>query len=90
MKEKNLKITLLDDMREVIGVGLILNGKSINSTDPEELKQAAQTIIDMKPYVAAFTYESRPMVEVGRRGGGATSSSVRCSTCSRSRRSSAT
>lgn len=65
VKEKGLKITLLDDMREVIGVGLILNGKSVNSTDPEELKQAAQTIIDMKPYVAAFTYESRPMVEAG-------------------------
>lgn len=65
VKEKDLKITLLDDMREVIAVGLILNGKSINSTDPEDLKAAAQTIIDMKPYVAAFTYESRPMVEAG-------------------------
>lgn len=65
VKEKNLKFTLLDDMREVIGVGLILNGHSVNSTDPEELKQAAQTIIEMKPYVAAFTYETRPMVEAG-------------------------
>jgi spermidine/putrescine transport system substrate-binding protein len=65
VKEKGLKITLLDDMREVIGVGLMLNGKSVNSTDPEDLKQAAQTIIDMKPYVAAFTYETRPMVEAG-------------------------
>ena len=65
VKAKGLKFNLLDDMREVIGVGLILNGKSVNSTDPEELKAAAQTIIDMKPYVAAFTYESRPMVEAG-------------------------
>jgi spermidine/putrescine transport system substrate-binding protein len=65
VKEKGLKFTLLDDMREVIAVGLILNGKPINSTDPEDLKLAAQTIIDMKPYVAAFTYESRPMVEAG-------------------------
>ena len=65
VKEKNLKFTLLDDMREVIGVGLMLNGHSVNSTDPEELKQAAQTIIEMKPYVAAFTYETRPMVEAG-------------------------
>ena len=62
VKAKNLKFALLDDMREVLGVGLILNGKSVNSTDQEDLKQAAQTIIDMKPYVAAFTYESRPMV----------------------------
>ena len=65
VKAKNLKFTLLDDMREVIGVGLILNGKSVNSTDPEELKQAAQTMIEMKPYVAAFTFENRPMVEAG-------------------------
>jgi len=65
VKAKGLKFTLLDDVREVIGVGLILNGKSVNSVDPEELKMATQTIIDLKPYVAAFTYESRPMVEAG-------------------------
>lgn len=65
VKAKNLKITLLDDMREVIGVGLILNGKSVNSTDMAELTEAAKTMIAMKPYVAAFTYESRPMVEAG-------------------------
>lgn len=65
VKAKNLKFNLLDDMREVLGVGLILNGKSVNSTDPEELKQAAETIIAMKPHVAAFSYESRPMVEAG-------------------------
>ncbi len=65
VKAKNVKFNLLDDMREVIGVGLILNGKSVNSTDPEDLQAAAQTIIDMKPYVAAFTYESRPMVAAG-------------------------
>jgi len=65
LKAKDLKFTLLDDMREVVGVGLILNGKSVNSTNAEDLSQAAQTIIDMKPYVAAFTYESRPMVKSG-------------------------
>jgi len=65
VKAKHLKFTLLDDMREVLGVGLMLNGRSVNSTNPEELQQAADTIIDMKPYVAAFTYDSRPMVESG-------------------------
>lgn len=65
VKEKNLKFTLLDDMREVIGVGLVLNGHNVNSTDPEELQQAAQTIIDMKPNVAAFTYDSPPLVQSG-------------------------
>jgi spermidine/putrescine transport system substrate-binding protein len=65
VKAKGLKFTLLDDQREVVGVGLILNGKSVNSTNPEELQQAAQTIIDMKPYVSAFTYDSRPLVKSG-------------------------
>jgi spermidine/putrescine transport system substrate-binding protein len=65
VKEKDLKITLLDDMREVLGVGLILNGHSVNSTDAQELQQAADTVIAMKPYVAAFTYDSRPMVGAG-------------------------
>src|SRR5687768_8497991 len=31
------KITLLDDMREVIGIGLIVHGKSVNSRNPEDL-----------------------------------------------------
>ena len=65
VKAKNLKFTLLDDMREVLGVGLMLNGHSVNSTNPEELQQAADTVIAMKPYVAAFTYDSRPMVQSG-------------------------
>jgi len=65
VKAKGLKFTLLDDMREVLAVGLILNGHKINSTDPAELQEAADTIIAMKPYVAAFTYDERPMVQAG-------------------------
>jgi len=65
VKAKGLKFTLLDDMREVLAVGLILNGHKINSTDPDELQQAADTIIAMKPEVAAFTYDERPMVQAG-------------------------
>jgi spermidine/putrescine transport system substrate-binding protein len=65
VKAKGLKFALLDDVREVMGVGLMLNGHSVNSTDPAELQQAADTIIAMKPYVAAFSYESRPMVASG-------------------------
>jgi spermidine/putrescine transport system substrate-binding protein len=65
VKAKGLKFTLLDDMREVLAVGLMLNGHKINSTDPAELQQAADTIIAMKPDVAAFTYDTRPMVQSG-------------------------
>lgn len=63
--ERGLKFTLLDDMREVVGVGLMLNGYSVNSVNPDELAQAAQSIIEMKPHVAAFTYDARPLVEAG-------------------------
>ncbi|WP_082980068.1 spermidine/putrescine ABC transporter substrate-binding protein [Labrys sp. WJW] len=65
VKAKSLKFTLLDDMREVLAVGLILNGHKVNSTDPAELQQAAETVIAMKPQVAAFTYDARPMVGAG-------------------------
>lgn len=65
VEAKGLKFTLLDDMREVLAVGLILNGHKVNSTDPQELQQAADTIIAMKPDVAAFTYDTRPMVQSG-------------------------
>ncbi|WP_448952735.1 polyamine ABC transporter substrate-binding protein [Labrys neptuniae] len=65
VKAKGLKFALLDDMREVLSVGLILNGHKVNSTDPAELQQAADTIIAMKPEIAAFTYDSRPMVQAG-------------------------
>lgn len=65
VKEKGLKIGLLDDMREVISVGLILNGKDVNTTDPNDLAQAAETVIAMKPVVSAFSYDTRPMVMAG-------------------------
>ncbi|MDH6233536.1 spermidine/putrescine transport system substrate-binding protein [Mesorhizobium soli] len=64
-KAKGVKFTLLDDMREVMAVGMMLNGHSVNSTNPAELQQAADTIIAIKPEVAAFTYDSRPMVQSG-------------------------
>ncbi len=65
VQAKGLKFALLDDMREVMAVGLMLNGHSVNSTDPEELQQAADTVIAMKPDLAAFTYDSRPMIASG-------------------------
>ncbi len=65
VKEKGLKFTLLDDMREVLAVGLILNGYKVNTDNPDELAAATQTIIDMKAEVAAFTYDSRPLVAAG-------------------------
>lgn len=65
VKEKQLKFTLLDDMRETLGVGLLINGHSVNTTNLDELREATKTILAMKPYVAAFTYNSRAMVASG-------------------------
>ncbi|SDD57137.1 polyamine ABC transporter substrate-binding protein [Ruegeria marina] len=50
------KITLLDDMREVLGIGLMATGASVNSTDPAEIKAATDWLIERKGDVSAFTY----------------------------------
>lgn len=52
------KITFLDDMREVIGAGLMANGFSINSTNPAELDKAVETVLSWKPNVRKFDSES--------------------------------
>lgn len=59
------KIALLDDMRETLGVGLIMNGKSVNSREPEDLKAAMEYLLEQKPKVSAFTYDSQPLVISG-------------------------
>ena len=59
------KIALLDDMREVIGVGLIMGGHSVNSRDADELKQAQEFILAQKPNVSTFSYDTPPMVISG-------------------------
>ena len=52
------KISLLNDQREVIGAALKYLGHSMNSVDPDELEEAKQTILAIKPYVATFDSDS--------------------------------
>lgn len=59
------KITLLDDMREVLAIGLINNGKSVNSGDPADVKAAADYVLAHKVSVSAFTYDSMVMMASG-------------------------
>jgi len=59
------KITLLDDMREVLAIGLIMNGKSVNSTEPADIQAATDYVLSQKGNVSAFTYESMPMLVSG-------------------------
>ncbi|MEP4197071.1 MAG: spermidine/putrescine ABC transporter substrate-binding protein [Aliishimia sp.] len=49
-------ITMIDDMREVMAVGLMANGFSANTTDPTEIKAATDWLIERKTSVSAFTY----------------------------------
>ena len=59
------KITLLDDMREVIAIGHMMNGTSVNSVDPAEVQAAADYVVAHKAAVSAFTYEVPPMLTSG-------------------------
>lgn len=59
------KIALLDDMREVMGMGLIMTGASVNSTDPAEIQAAADWVIAQRAAVTAFTYESMALLTSG-------------------------
>lgn len=59
------KITLLDDMREVLAIGLMVNGKSVNTSDPADIQAATDYILTHKPSVSAFTYDSMAMLTSG-------------------------
>lgn len=65
LADEGKKITLLDDLRETIGIGHIMNGTSVNSTDEAEVEAAAQYVIDRIDGVSAFTYDSVPQVISG-------------------------
>jgi spermidine/putrescine transport system substrate-binding protein len=65
LPEKGKKITMLDDLRETIGVALIKNGHSVNSTDSEALKQAEAWLLERKDKISAFSYDIVPLVQAG-------------------------
>ncbi|WP_432461023.1 polyamine ABC transporter substrate-binding protein [Agarivorans sp. QJM3NY_25] len=65
LPKQGKNIAMLDEMREVISVGLITHGKSVNSTDRDDLKVAQDYIIQQKGNISAFTYDSIPMVQSG-------------------------
>lgn len=51
----NRKMTLLNDVREVLGGVLRSLGYSYNSTDPAELEAAYEKLVELKPAIASFT-----------------------------------
>ncbi|MGB7873205.1 MAG: spermidine/putrescine ABC transporter substrate-binding protein [Anaerolineales bacterium] len=48
------KITMLNDSRESIGAALKYLGYSLNSTNEDELEEAKQLLISIKPYLLAY------------------------------------
>jgi spermidine/putrescine transport system substrate-binding protein len=52
------RITLLDDVREVMGAVLRSLGYSYNSTKPNEIKQAYEKLTKLKPAIASFTTDA--------------------------------
>ena len=52
------KVTLMDDIREVIGAGLMSLGYSLNSTKPAEIEAAVNEVLKWKPNIRKFDAES--------------------------------
>ncbi len=50
------KITLIDDMKEVITCALIYKGYQIDTTDPAELQEVKEMLLALKPDVMAFDW----------------------------------
>jgi spermidine/putrescine-binding protein len=48
------KMTMLDDLRDVIGVFLRMNGHSLNSVDPGDLAEAKRDALKAKPNLKAY------------------------------------
>lgn len=65
LADQGEKIILLDDPRETLGIGHIMNGTSVNSVDEDEVAAAADYIIDKLDNISAFTYDSIPLVQSG-------------------------
>ena len=52
------RLTLLDDIREVIGGGLMYLGYSINSTNPAEIEKAVEQVLKWRANIRKFDSES--------------------------------
>jgi spermidine/putrescine transport system substrate-binding protein len=52
------RISMLNDMREVIAAALVALGLSPESTDPQHLAQAQALLLEQKPFLAKYDSES--------------------------------
>ncbi len=63
-KYKN-QFSMLDDPRETPAVALKMLGYSINTTDPEQLRQAKEKLIAQKPLVKQYKSEAEELLIAG-------------------------
>lgn len=52
------RMSLLNDIREVMGATLRMLGYSYNSTEPEQIKEAYEKLMELKPNIASFTTDT--------------------------------
>lgn len=65
-KALSKRMTLLNDLREVMGAALRMLGYSLNTTNPNEIREAYEKLSELKPDLASFTTDAwRPQVLVG-------------------------
>lgn len=57
-KQLSGRMTLLNDIREVIGATLRMLGYSYNSTEPQQLQEAYEKLRELKPSIASFTSDA--------------------------------
>lgn len=55
------RITMLDDIRETIGAGLMSLGYSINSVDPDEISEAVDVVLSWRKNIRKLDAESYKM-----------------------------
>lgn len=59
------RVTLLDDIKEVLQVALLVHGKSLASATESDVKEAFAYLRKHKSQLKGFTTETRPVIEAG-------------------------
>ncbi|MDP8965404.1 MAG: spermidine/putrescine ABC transporter substrate-binding protein, partial [Cyanobacteriota bacterium] len=57
-KQLTKRMSLLNDVREVMGAVLKMMGYSYNSRNPQEIQKAYEKLVELKPNIASFTSDS--------------------------------
>ncbi len=52
------QVMLIDDMRDVFGMALKLNGYSVNSKNPQEIKKAYESLVALQPNVLLYNSDA--------------------------------